>query len=188
MYATHEAAWYFFLVGMAAVHLGVLSLSALGMCAKVRIHKRLLAHHAEVDTRGSANSGTRGSALPSVAASFVNNPRDVAFLLNACASLLRLLLTLDPISTYGRYPPFVSQVLLLRVPQLLWVTAIVNLAVVWTIVAKSVQGRVVDVAVMSSRLYVGIVRCAAFRRSVDASSSAGLAAAAVLVVGLVVAV
>ena len=75
-------------------------------------------------------------------------------MLNGVACCLRALLSVDPISTYDRYSVITSQVVLLRLPQLLWVTAVVNLAFVWSFVAKSFQYRLDDLQSKSRRVYL----------------------------------
>ena len=91
--------------------------------------------------------------------SFTVSPREVAFYLNATACVGRCLLAVDPLSTYRRYPLVVSQAVLLRLPQLLWVIAVANLGIVWTFVAKSFAHRLDDLGVVSRRLYCAIISC-----------------------------
>ena len=48
---------------------------------------------------------------------------------------MRGLLMLDPLSTEGRLDNVVTEVVLLRLPQLVWLAAMVNLGFVWSYVA-----------------------------------------------------
>ncbi len=69
-------------------------------------------------------------------------PEQVAYLLNGVGSLLRAVSMLDPLSTLGYYPLVVSSVVLMRLPQMCWVLAIANLAVIWNYVARCVVSSV----------------------------------------------
>ena len=73
------------------------------------------------------------------------------------ASALRVLYVVDPYGTEGLYSELGSLVFLLRLPQLMWVAAIVNLAFVWWFIAALVTPRA---GRSSTRiLYIALITC-----------------------------
>ena len=92
LYAHDAAIWDLLRGGMAVVHGGVFLLSCVGVAFQV--------YQLTVGMEPAR----------ATAAKLLTSPKEVAFLLNMVAALLRALTAVDPLSTLGVYDQTVSQV------------------------------------------------------------------------------
>lgn len=103
-------------------------------------------------------------ALPS--SSQRSNLRDVAALFNVVACVTRVLYITDPGSERGLLPPRIADALLLRVPQLLWMTSFSLVVVVWSYVLTVTRVRWLSFPFQ--RVAVPVALCLLFLVSIPA--------------------
>ena len=100
-----ESIWHAFLAIIAALH---------GILIVLAVSHLLSRYYAR-------NPGA--VRQPRSVRALLSNPRDFAFILNMLGSIIRIVWLFDPMSLRGIYPQQVSNTVLLRLPQIMWLVS-----------------------------------------------------------------